>query len=78
MHDKLLSVPIFRDAAMPSNLSRACKSVLIAMNSTPDTPVSIILITALPPPPPTPITLITQGDIALLGSFEDARQKFLA
>ena len=35
-----------------------CKSVLATMNSTPLTPHSIILLTALPPPPPTPITLI--------------------
>ena len=74
----MLSLPILREAAMPSNLSSACKSVLIAMNSTPDTPVSIILITALPPPPPTPMTLMTQGDIALHGSLEDAKRKLLA
>ena len=62
-------LPILRDAAIPSNLSNACKSVFIAINSTPETPVSIILITAFPPPPPTPITFITHGDIALLASL---------
>ena len=35
-----------------------CKSVLATINSTPITPDSIILLTALHPPPPTPITLI--------------------
>ena len=36
-----------------------CASVLIAMNSTPFNPASIMRLTALQPPPPTPTTLIT-------------------
>ena len=35
-----------------------CKSVFATINSTPLSPDSIILLTALQPPPPTPITLI--------------------
>ena len=42
-----------------SDMSRACASVLTAMNSTPLRPTSIIRFTALTPPPPTPTTLIT-------------------
>ena len=42
-----------------SLISRACASVLTAMNSTPLSPASIIRFTALTPPPPTPTTLIT-------------------
>ena len=37
----------------------ACASVLAAMNSTPESPASIIRFTALVPPPPTPTTLMT-------------------
>ncbi len=37
----------------------ACASVLAAMNSTPCSPSSIIVLMALPPPPPTPNTLMT-------------------
>ncbi len=42
-----------------SAMSRACASVLTAMNSTPDRPASTIRVTAFVPPPPTPTTLIT-------------------
>src|SRR5512139_4322927 len=38
---------------------RACESVLAAMNSTPCSPSSIMVLMALPPPPPTPNTLMT-------------------
>lgn len=71
MRNSVSVLPILREAAMPSNLSKACRSVLMAMNSTPETPVSIIRITAFPPPPPTPMTLITHGEMALLGSSDD-------
>ena len=39
-------------------LFNTCKSVLATIKSTPLSPDSIILLTALQPPPPTPITLI--------------------
>ena len=42
-----------------SLISSACASVLMAMNSTPFSPTSIIRLTALTPPPPIPTTLIT-------------------
>ena len=42
-----------------SLIRRAWASVLIAMNSTPLRPTSIIRLTALTPPPPIPTTLIT-------------------
>jgi len=42
-----------------SLINSACASVLIAMNSTPFSPDSIIRLTALTPPPPTPTTLMT-------------------
>jgi hypothetical protein len=42
-----------------SLMSSACASVLIAMNSTPLRPTSIIRLTALTPPPPMPTTLMT-------------------
>ena len=42
-----------------SLMSSACASVLIAMNSTPLSPSSIIRFTALTPPPPIPTTLMT-------------------
>ena len=42
-----------------SLISSACASVLMAMNSTPLRPTSIIRLTALTPPPPTPTTLMT-------------------
>ncbi len=42
-----------------SLISNACASVLIAMNSTPLSPTSIIRLTALTPPPPMPTTLMT-------------------
>ncbi len=42
-----------------SLISSACASVLIAMNSTPRRPTSIIRLTAFTPPPPMPTTLIT-------------------
>jgi len=42
-----------------SDISSACASVLIAMNSTPLRPTSIIRLTALTPPPPMPTTLMT-------------------
>ncbi len=41
-----------------SLMSRAWASVLIAMNSTPLRPTSIIRLTALTPPPPMPTTLM--------------------
>ena len=41
-----------------SLISSACASVLIAMNSTPRRPTSIIRLTALTPPPPMPTTLM--------------------
>jgi hypothetical protein len=40
-------------------MSRAWASVLMAMNSTPFNPTSIMRLTALTPPPPMPTTLIT-------------------
>ncbi|SKH11882.1 Uncharacterised protein [Mycobacteroides abscessus subsp. bolletii] len=42
-----------------SLINNACASVLMAMNSTPLRPCSIIRLTALTPPPPMPTTLIT-------------------
>jgi hypothetical protein len=56
--------PLVRFAPMCSLRSAsviwsACASVLAAMNSTPDSPASIIRFTALVPPPPTPTTLMT-------------------
>ncbi len=42
-----------------SLISNACASVLIAMNSTPLSPSSIMRLTALTPPPPIPTTLMT-------------------
>ena len=42
-----------------SLINNACASVLIAMNSTPLRPCSIIRLTALTPPPPIPTTLMT-------------------
>ncbi len=42
-----------------SLINNACASVLIAMNSTPLSPTSIIRLTALTPPPPIPTTLMT-------------------
>jgi hypothetical protein len=45
--------------ASASLISSAWASVLMAMNSTPLRPASIILLTALTPPPPIPTTLIT-------------------
>ncbi len=42
-----------------SLISRAWASVLIAMNSTPLRPTSIMRLTALTPPPPMPTTLMT-------------------
>ena len=49
-------ISIFTSASL---IMSACASVLIAMNSTPFIPESIMRCTALMPPPPTPITLIT-------------------
>ena len=43
----------------PRSMSRACASVLTAMNSTPATPASTMRLTAFVPPPPTPATLMT-------------------
>ena len=45
-----------------SERTSAWASVLIAMNSTPRRPTSIILCTALTPPPPVPATLISAPD----------------
>ncbi len=42
-----------------SLINSACASVLMAMNSTPLRPTSIIRLMALTPPPPTPMTLMT-------------------
>ncbi len=42
-----------------SLIRRACASVLIAMNSTPLRPTSIMRLIALTPPPPMPTTLMT-------------------
>ncbi|CPU66388.1 Uncharacterised protein [Mycobacteroides abscessus] len=42
-----------------SDMRSACASVLMAMNSTPLRPTSIIRLTAFTPPPPMPTTLIT-------------------
>ncbi len=42
-----------------SLMSSACASVLIAMNSTPRRPSSIMRFTAFTPPPPMPTTLMT-------------------
>ena len=42
-----------------SLINSAWASVLMAMNSTPLRPASIIRLTALTPPPPMPTTLIT-------------------
>jgi hypothetical protein len=42
-----------------SLINRAWASVLMAMNSTPFRPASIIRLTALTPPPPMPTTLMT-------------------
>ena len=42
-----------------SDMSRACRSVFTAMNSTPRTPASTMRFTAFVPPPPTPTTLMT-------------------
>ena len=51
------SVPIWIFTGASDEFN-TCKSVLATMNSTPFTPDSIILLTALHPPPPTPITFI--------------------
>src|SRR5690625_6363924 len=60
------ALPISRVFSLPtssltsaSDISSACASVLMAMNSTPFRPDSIIRLTALTPPPPTPTTLMT-------------------
>jgi hypothetical protein len=45
--------------ASASLISSAWASVLMAMNSTPLSPASIMRFTALTPPPPIPTTLIT-------------------
>jgi hypothetical protein len=42
-----------------SDISSACASVLMATNSTPRSPASIMRLTALTPPPPMPTTLMT-------------------
>ena len=42
-----------------SLISSACASVLMAMNSTPFRPASIMRLTAFTPPPPMPTTLMT-------------------
>mmetsp|Transcript_6594 Transcript_6594/g.7187 ORF Transcript_6594/g.7187 Transcript_6594/m.7187 type:complete len:248 (+) Transcript_6594:626-1369(+) len=57
------SFPMDKVSARLPKRANACKSVFIATNSTPLTPVSIILMMAFPPPPPTPITLMTQGEV---------------
>jgi len=50
------------------DLFNACKSVLIAMNSTPLIFASIIRFTAFEPPPPQPITLIVVGGNSFIKS----------
>ncbi len=47
---------------------RACASVFIVMNSTPETPLLIMWSTALPPHPPTPTTLITASGVVVSNS----------
>jgi hypothetical protein len=42
-----------------SLINSACASVLMAMNSTPFKPASIMRLTAFTPPPPIPTTLMT-------------------
>ena len=50
--------------------SRACMSVLAAMNSIPRSLLSTMVLTAFPPPPPIPITLILANDSsAILNSI---------
>ena len=46
----------------------ACTSVFATINSTPETPSSIIRLTAFPPAPPTPITLIMAPCIGILSN----------
>eukprot|EP01033_Poteriospumella_lacustris_P016981 gene16980-gene17726 len=60
---RVTSFPMFSVCARLPKRDSACRSVLIAMKSTPLTPVSIMRATAFPPPPPTPITLITHGEM---------------
>jgi len=56
--DKRASLLPMRTRVVALESIRACASVLMAMNSTPWMPSSIIRLTALQPPPPTPTTLI--------------------
>ena len=52
-----------------SDMRSAWASVLIAMNSTPLSPDSIMRLTALTPPPPTPTTLMTAREIWVPATF---------
>ena len=68
--------PLVRSSPMwmvlsASERSRACRSVLMAMNSTPLMPSSTIRLTALFPPPPTPTTfmLARNSDPRFVGMF---------
>ncbi len=54
----LVSLPPSCSLIWAALRSRACRSVLAAMNSIPSTRAWIIRLTALQPPPPTPTTLI--------------------
>ena len=53
LYKKLISHPQYETLVKPAfEEFKTCKSVLAAMNSTPFTPDSTILLIALPPPPP--------------------------
>ena len=54
----VMSVPMWT-LMSASEIASACASVLMATNSTPRMPSSIMRLTALVPPPPTPTTLMT-------------------
>src|SRR5699024_10140319 len=60
-----------------SDISSAWASVLIAMNSTPLRPDSIMRLTALTPPPPTPTTLMTASEIWVPATFGSLLLSFL-
>src|SRR4051794_7108147 len=47
----------------------ACASVLATTKSTPDRPISIMLLTALPPAPPTPNTVMRGLSSRMSGTF---------
>mmetsp|Transcript_2579 Transcript_2579/g.5670 ORF Transcript_2579/g.5670 Transcript_2579/m.5670 type:complete len:314 (+) Transcript_2579:808-1749(+) len=68
---RVTSLPMLSVSASSLNRDSACASVLTAANSTPSTPVLIILRTAFPPAPPTPMTFMTQGETPPSGSMPD-------